>query len=275
MKSMRARAQLGRHEGRWGFTLTELMVVVGLIALLISLLMPAITKARAAAQASVCLSNLRQMGTAWQMYLTDNKSRLPDYLWASPPATTDTAWRTSWLGILDSYKVRGDTLVCPSASEPIPFNYNKGFGNVAYAWSGKYANIGTVIHLNPTTWRDGSYGYNHYLTVNSAFGTSGRVTRIMGIKPSCEVPVLLDSVYADFQPSNGTEMSPAPAPPNLSGDDFPNGAPEHWRFLIARHGRAINGYMADGSARRIPLEQTYMLTWSTGWQKYRLQLPVF
>jgi prepilin-type processing-associated H-X9-DG protein len=51
-------------------------------------------------------------------------------------------------------------------------------------------------------------------------------------------------------------------------------APDHWRFLIARHGRAINVCFADGSARRIPLEEIYMLHWRGNWTPYRLELPM-
>ena len=59
-----------------GFTLTELLVVLGLIAMLISLIMPVMTKARAAAFATGCMSNLRQMGQAWEMYTAEHRGRL-------------------------------------------------------------------------------------------------------------------------------------------------------------------------------------------------------
>ena len=78
------------------------------------------------------------------------------------------------------------------------------------------------------------------------------------------------SVYVDFAPVNGFEAFPASTPPNLKGDKFPLGPPDQWRFLIARHGRGINACMADGSARWVPLEETYMLTWKSDWVKYRL-----
>jgi prepilin-type processing-associated H-X9-DG protein len=83
----------------------------------------------------------------------------------------------------------------------------------------------------------------------------------------------MDSVGPIFWPNNGRPSTPVASPPDVHWENPPTTAPDHWRFLIARHGRGINAVMADGSARWVPLEDTYMLTWNTSWVKYKLSLP--
>ena len=67
------------------FTLVELLVVIGIIALLISVLLPALASARKQANAVACSSNLKQMGIALQLYLNTYKNTYPGHL--APSAT--------------------------------------------------------------------------------------------------------------------------------------------------------------------------------------------
>jgi prepilin-type N-terminal cleavage/methylation domain-containing protein/prepilin-type processing-associated H-X9-DG protein len=88
---------------RCAFTLVELLVVTGIIALLIGILLPALGKARAASYRTACAAQLRDLGNVMQMYINDNKGHIPyDHPQASNNFNIDAAMKPYPLQIVQS-----------------------------------------------------------------------------------------------------------------------------------------------------------------------------
>jgi len=241
------------------------------------------------------MSNLRQMGTAWTMYVTENKGHLPYYLWSGQPA--EVLWHGYWMGILADYKVSTNQLLCPEANEETMKQFAlKGGGFVHNAWSGRWQTATVAIHgdnaqiVNNTShqvndpatgapswgYRIGSYGFNRNILLNgsnqNAFDPGS--ANISSLRPAGNIPLAYDSIWVDnSNMENGTiaggVVTAQPAwPKDLDGNDATTAntsGKEQARFIIRRHGRAINMCFADGHAQTVPLEETTNYKWKQTW----------
>jgi len=113
----RARAAVG---GRRAFTMVELLVVIGIVVLLLSILLPAVSAARERSRRTACLSNLRQIGAAMIMYANQSRGRYPN---SNPPLTTSSyADANRVLTYLATVYLGKSAAVfhCPSDVDPVP-----------------------------------------------------------------------------------------------------------------------------------------------------------
>lgn len=150
---------------RRAFTLVEVLVVIGIIAILVGILLPVVSRARASANRVACAAQLRDLGNVFQMYLTANKGRLPA-LNPFPAVAGFHAGASLW----DAFEPQ--TKLGLNAS-----NYLSSRGNVWRCPADRL--IANDVQLLANSWAETyydaygvSYEYNYWMNDNYGFATA-------------------------------------------------------------------------------------------------------
>jgi prepilin-type N-terminal cleavage/methylation domain-containing protein/prepilin-type processing-associated H-X9-DG protein len=109
---------------RRGFTLVELLVVIGIIAVLVGILLPVMGKAREAARRAMCLSNLRQVHAIFHMYARENRDLVPlgyrkNFKQFNSMVYSNTSFKYCFFGtlFLDGKMTEPEVFYCPSNND--------------------------------------------------------------------------------------------------------------------------------------------------------------
>jgi prepilin-type N-terminal cleavage/methylation domain-containing protein/prepilin-type processing-associated H-X9-DG protein len=151
---VRSNSVFSKSGSRRGFTLIELLVVIAIIAILAAILFPVFARAREAARATSCRSNLKQIGTAMRMYSQDYDEMLtPAYIYYSP---TSLAW---YPDVLNPYVKNAAIWYCPSDTQRVtewnrewlPVGVGPGFRTLRHSYAANDGGRAMPGGGNPTS----------------------------------------------------------------------------------------------------------------------------
>ena len=264
---------------RKGFTLIELLVVIAIIALLMAILMPALTQVRKQAKSAGCQMNLRQWGICWSMYAGDNDGSFIE----GNPSGRDPG--RSWIYLLQPYYRDGMMRMCPMATKPYEGNVTSPFRAYGPFWGTDAEKWGPLTDSDTPgsgcseepwdtcfppkkydftyTEEDRYVSYEANAWVRNSRQDQKRwekAWRTATVRGAGNIPMMVDGKqFYTVMPDNGDGV------PEYEGE--PAGATRGWAnpmkmLCINRHNYAINGVFVDFSARRIGLKELWKLKWN-------------
>lgn len=234
---------------RKAFTLVELLVVVSIIALLLGILLPSLSKAREKAKIVVCRTNVRSLGTGFVLYSADNQNRVF-------PTTTADGAHTLWLdhvgeqiSNVDKVRYCPTTEINPNEPQMGKWEPTQVGGSTTTTW---------IWNFGPDGYEYGSYGFNGWLYNNTNPKWEGYYWDTASPAQASSVPLFTDCRWVDSWPENGDTCS---ANFDINDSGNLNTMSYMERFLIGRHEGKLNIGFADGHVEDIKLEMLWSVKW--------------
>lgn len=252
------------------FTLIELLVVIAIIAILASLLLPALSRAREQGKSSVCRNNLRQLSLAIVFYSDDHRDHAPPVV-----HSVGKYWFHQVAPYLGDKKYAADPTAHLTGAMRVGFcpvtkrrRENPAPGD---GW------WGSDVHSWRSLQAEGSYGMNLWFDSQGVY-VGDFPFHLYYDKVSttpADAPIFGDSVWVGSWPDSQDRV-----PPNLTGDGYGNGSFPHQqgffmgRFAVARHDMAINVGFIGGSVERVRLPDLWTLKWHRGFEpNHQVRIP--
>ncbi len=238
---------------RFGFTLIELLVVIAVIAMLMSILMPALQRVRTQARGVACKANLHQWGLIYAMYTDDNNGSFYSGLVKNTSSgVADGEW---WRETMRPLSKDKKMWLCPTAFKSrsrVAVNSTAPAESRYDAWRVTAAQGGD----------EGSYAPNGWMcnipsgsTTMWGRGPAANYWRTSLVKGADNIPVFTEAWWVDGWPLHTD--SPADQGercPTLSSNEMQ-------RMCVDRHGGAQFCVFADWSVKKVSLKQLWQLKW--------------